>query len=223
MAVVLPLAIFYEVGTRLFHVDAAAQTETRVLAFVWLRDLISPGAAAAWLVPAAAVIALAAWHVFAGHAWQLRPTVPIAMSMEATLLAVPLLAAVWLIGGMGLLAMAAGGVGGNLVLAAGAGVFEEFVFRLFGFAVGHALLAPVFGNKGSLAVTLVITSLAFAGYHHLPAAGEPFGLSVFGFRSLAGLWLGLIFLTRGFGVTVACHTAYNGLVTLLPVSLVTTS
>ena len=217
IAIVLPLVVFYEAGTRLVHVDAAGATETRVLAFVWLRELLSPGAAGAWLVPLATLTALAAWHVFAGHSWRIRPVVPPLMVVEAAVLALPMLAIVWAIGGLDLVA---GGTAGDLVLAAGAGVFEEFVFRLAGFAVGHALLSPILGDRGSLAATLVLTSVAFAGYHHLPAAGEPFTWPAFGFRTAAGMWLGLVFLARGFGLCVACHAAYNALLALLPLAAI---
>ena len=229
-AIVVPLAIAYEVGTRLFHVDPTFATETRVLAFVWLRDVLTPGAPggvnAAWLVPAAAVVALLAWHVFAGHSWRLRPTVPAGMACEAFVLALPLLALALVAGNAHHFGLAAAtsarDVAGDLVLAAGAGVFEEFVFRLAGFAVLHALLAPALGERLALATTLVATSLAFAGYHHLPATGEPFAWPAFAFRTAAGAWLGIVFLVRGFGLSVGCHAAHNTLVAVLPLLLTAT-
>ena len=224
LAFCLPLIVAYEVGTWAFHLDAVAATETRVIAFSWVRSAFAElGATGHLIAPAATAAMLLGWHVFARQPWRLRATTPAAMAAESLLLAVPLLlsAAVVAMAGQALAtplsAGSAAGPIGEVVLGVGAGVYEELVFRLIGFAVLHTLLCGLgLGERGSLAATLVLTSVAFAAYHHVPAAGEPLAWGSFAFRTAAGAWLGMVFLARGFGLAVGCHAAYDGLLVVVP-------
>ena len=99
-----------------------------------------------------------------------------------------------------------------LVMAVGAGIYEELVFRLIGFAVLHLLLVDLIGLKPRLgtALTLVASAALFSAYHYL--GREAFDPQTFAFRTAAGLWFGAIFLTRGFGVTAGAHAAYDLLI-----------
>jgi hypothetical protein len=58
-----------------------------------------------------------------------------------------------------------------------------------------------------------ISSLLFAGYHYL--GSEPFIWQTFAFRTAAGLYFGVIFVFRGFGITAGSHAAYDVLIVLL--------
>lgn len=97
------------------------------------------------------------------------------------------------------------------LLYVGAGVWEELVFRL-AFLGGLLFLtirllrgnALVFGVLGVL-----LTSVAFAGFHHVGALGEPFSSARFLFRFLAGTCLALVYLFRGLGICVYTHAFYN--------------
>ena len=224
LAFCLPLVVAYEVGTHLFHLDAGRGVETRIVAFTWVRAAFDGlGATGRLVAPAATVAMLLGWHVFARQPWRLRPATPAAMAAESLLLAVPLLlsAAVLSLAGrpasplIGLDPALRDGLAGG-VLAVGAGVYEELVFRLIGFALLHALLRDGLGlgERPATAWTLAVTSLLFAAYHHVPAAGEPFAWDSFAFRSAAGAWLGMIFLARGFGLAVGSHAAYDGLLVI---------
>lgn len=102
-----------------------------------------------------------------------------------------------------------------LVLSVGAGVYEELVFRLVGFAALHLLLSDVLRLRPNVAVagTIGLSAVAFAGYHHVGFAGaEPFEAGVFAFRAAAGAWFGSVYATRGFGVAAGSHAAYDALV-----------
>lgn len=228
-----PMVLLYEVGTLLFHVDRAANAETRIVAFTWVRSLFDTfGASGALVAPLATVAMLLGWHVFARQPWRLRPTVPAAMAAESCLLAIPLLmtAALAAVAIRSLNRAELGSVlllSGDLnfqtatamaVLGLGAGIYEELIFRLIGFALLHTLLRDVLGvgERMTLWVTLGITSLAFAGYHHLPGTGEVFALGSFTFRTVAGVWLGLVFAARGLGLAAGSHAAYDVLLSLLP-------
>ena len=65
-----------------------------------------------------------------------------------------------------------------------------------------------------MAVCLVVSSLLFSAAHHLGPLGEPFDAYVFTYRAVCGLLLGIVYLSRGFGVAVWTHALYNALVIL---------
>jgi hypothetical protein len=104
----------------------------------------------------------------------------------------------------------------DLALALGAGVYEELLFRLLMVGGGSLLLQKVFlwSTGRSVAVSLVVSSLLFSAVHHLGPLGEPFDAYVFTYRAVCGLLLGVVYLSRGFGVAVWTHSLYNALVIL---------
>ena len=99
----------------------------------------------------------------------------------------------------------------------GAGVFEEFVFRLVLLtgvsALCHAMRMPTIAAR-SLAVAG--TSLAFSLAHHLGEPAGAFSGALFVFRWLAGVYYAGVFLLRGFGIAVGTHVAYDLFVGLYP-------
>jgi len=104
----------------------------------------------------------------------------------------------------------------ELMLALGAGVYEELLFRLLLIGGVSTVLQKLclWSVPRSLAVSLVVSSLLFSLVHHVGALGEPFDGYVFAYRAVCGLLLGLIYLTRGFGMAVWTHAIYNALVIL---------
>ena len=102
-----------------------------------------------------------------------------------------------------------------LILCLGAGIYEELVFRLIVLTILTLLVKDLLqcpGRFGTLLVVL-ISALMFSGYHYL--GPEPFHWRTFAFRTLAGIYFGVLFLARGFGVTAATHAAYDILVLLV--------
>ena len=57
-----------------------------------------------------------------------------------------------------------------------------------------------------------LAAVLFALFHYVGVAGEAFAWTSFGYRSVAGVILGLLFMLRGFGITVYAHTIYDLLV-----------
>ncbi len=101
-----------------------------------------------------------------------------------------------------------------LLLSVGAGVWEELVFRL-GLLGGITFICiKVFriGKPESLVLAIVISSLAFALYHHAGLHGEPIVGHRFAFRAIAGTILGILFVLRGLAVVVYMHVFYDLLV-----------
>ncbi len=122
---------------------------------------------------------------------------------------------------------AAADAGGWPVLAefvfnAGAGVYEEFVFRvilvtvlaLFFRRVVHLERVPG-GVAAAVAAAVLFSLMHFgSGPGADPWGGELFW-PLFMFRAAAGLFFSLLFCFRSFGVAVAAHAMYDNLVTIL--------
>lgn len=109
----------------------------------------------------------------------------------------------------------------HLLLSVGAGVYEEAMFRLFllsllfylGKKLCDFLALPVFL---AAIFAVLVSSLAFSGFHHLGAFAAPFSWGAFFFRTFAGILLGGIFILRGFGVAVYTHAFYDVLFLFSP-------
>lgn len=98
----------------------------------------------------------------------------------------------------------------KLVLAAGAGVHEELVFRLFMVGGGIWVGMKLLGLPRWLAVALAFaaSSVLFSLAHHV-IGGEPFRVGAFVYRLLCGLFFATLFETRGFAVAVYTHALYD--------------
>ena len=110
----------------------------------------------------------------------------------------------------------------NLVGSLGAGIFEELVFRL-GLMSAIAWLGMRAVRAGSArdgsarpgavsrwvvgGIAVVGSALVFSWFHHL--CGEPYDRTRFVFRTMAGILLGLLMWSRGFGVCVYTHALYD--------------
>lgn len=99
----------------------------------------------------------------------------------------------------------------QILLSIGAGVYEELLFRLLILGGSFLIFCKVFKAPylfGAL-LSLMISSLTFAAYHHLGVNGLPISNYLFFFRFGAGLILGYVFMTRGLGVAVYLHVFYD--------------
>jgi membrane protease YdiL (CAAX protease family) len=91
----LPFIIFYELGTFGINTDALNQSQIRVIAFVWLQNLLESvgfGGKFAWVAPPLAVIViLIAMQITSGKQWRFWFGDILPMAVECVLLAVPLI------------------------------------------------------------------------------------------------------------------------------------
>ena len=102
----------------------------------------------------------------------------------------------------------------DLVGSLGAGVFEELLFRLVllsGLAWLFVRCSKTFGLHSSVGVGLAVlaSSLLFSLFHHVGGGLAGLEPNVFVFRTMAGILLGLLFITRGLGVCVYTHAMYD--------------
>jgi hypothetical protein len=256
----LPFIIFYELGTFGFNTDILNQSQIRVVAFVWLQNLLESigfGGKFAWVAPPLAVVViLIAMQITSGKQWHLWFGDFLPMAVECILLAVPLIVlTLFLNSSTGAesnasrfensairiqtdaptncssvanhrLSSVAGRAGkdgqgqpllANIVTGIGAGIYEELVFRLILICILMLLLQNVLrlDHKNSIVLSVLISAALFSAHHHIdffsgqPNAIDPFNLTRFAFRTIAGIYFAILFAIRGFGITAGTHAFYN--------------
>jgi hypothetical protein len=91
----LPFIVFYEVGTILINTDVLNQSQVRVVAFVWLQNLLEylgSSGKVAWVAPPlAVVIILTGLQLASRKRWRFRLGDIWPMAIECILLAIPLI------------------------------------------------------------------------------------------------------------------------------------
>jgi hypothetical protein len=112
--------------------------------------------------------------------------------------------------------LALGEAGEALIIALGAGVHEELVFRL-GLMAGVAALLGHTGmvHRCAMPAALIGSALLFSLAHHLGPHGEAFLAQVFVYRTLAGVAFGLIFYYHSLAHAVYTHFFYDVYVLML--------
>jgi hypothetical protein len=96
----------------------------------------------------------------------------------------------------------------------GAGIYEEFLFRLVLVGLILFILAGLLEFRRDISAIVAIFAQAalFSLYHlsHAQVTGAaPFPWSPFVFRMLAGAYLGGLYVLRGYGITVGTHAVWN--------------
>ena len=201
----------------LFHIGSAF-AQTTLLASRHLERLLGVfGPTAGYLPPLLVVAALLLQHVAQRRTWRAQGVVLAGMVIESMLWAVSLYAVHYLCARLlhttGVLAAGHGQtVFQKLLLAVGAGVYEEFIFRLIMVGLVTWTLHKVFGLKRDWGILLAIVAgaLAFSLYHFSWTSPDvPFEWEPFVWRAAAGLCLGVIYAYRGFGIAVGTHALWN--------------
>lgn len=230
LAFLLPLIVIYEVGLAMRHEELAQTGGVRawVLLAQAMEGLgVSASTVVGYSLPAAVVIVvLLLWHVFEKRRWRLRPMVVPLMFAEAVAWMVPLLLFAGVVTRISepapastppLVPASLDALGhlswqARLVIAIGAGLYEELLFRMALLALLHAVLADLckLGPKVVVAIGLPISAAAFMLYHDVGVLTWPALLYLVG-----GLYLGAIYLLRGFGLAVGAHACYNTTVLVL--------
>lgn len=235
LAFLLPLIIVYEVGLALRHEELASIGGVRawVMLASFMETLgVSPSTVVGYSLPAAViVVVLLLWHTLERRRWQLRPSVVLLMFAEAVAWMVPLLLFGSVLERIGqqppprapqplastaLDALDQVSWQARLVIALGAGLYEELLFRMALLALLHAILADLcnLGPKIVLSASLLVSAAAFTLYHDIWTPTGPDYLAVL-LYFVGGIYLGAIYLLRGFGVAVGAHACYNTTVLVL--------
>ena len=99
----------------------------------------------------------------------------------------------------------------QVVLAIGAGIYEEFVFRVLlisGLAILFGLIFN-WGEFGKSFLSVIISSAIFSIFHFFGSYGDTFSFPLFFVRFFAGIFLAMIYIFRGFGITAYAHSIYD--------------
>lgn len=211
---VLPMVIMYEIGTRYLTTAAQSGRDQEIIAFTKMQAFFGLFGITSRHLPAIAVVGiLLACHIARRDAWKVEWYTLAGMAVESILLVLPLIGISLvmsryfpLAGGVSW----AGQVKDNVIMSMGAGVYEELVFRLAMFAILSLLLKDALRmrQKWSYLLVVLISAVCFSAYHYLSPT-EHFRMRTFVFRTVAGIYFGVLFIVRGFGVTAGCHTAYD--------------
>ena len=108
----------------------------------------------------------------------------------------------------------------NIILSFGAGIYEELIFRVLLIYLFAKLVKFLFrlGNSSSELYAIFFSAILFSLFHFIQI--ESFNLySLIGFvsdnkdafalRFIAGIFLGILYLKRGFGITAITHSIYD--------------
>ena len=99
----------------------------------------------------------------------------------------------------------------QVTLAIGAGIYEEFLFRVIlisglSFVIGFIFLWDDILVKMS---ALIVSAGIFSAFHFFGDYGDFFSIELFLIRFVAGIILGLLYYFRGFGITATSHSIYD--------------
>lgn len=238
-AFIAPLIALYEFGSAVYLAPSGSGAHQTIKAHRLFDDFFRTFGIAGLFFPGVALLTvLLVWHIFVGDRWKVRPWVLLGMLVESLAWTLPMLVC----SALQLRAMRTGaalvepGVLANFPLLAaqtlsapnlqwtarvtisiGAGLYEEMLFRLVGIAVVHFALSDILKiREGITAIAAVlITAAAFALYHDVHLAAGQINWPYLLFLLAMGLYLGMLYILRGFGIVVAAHALYDVLVLVL--------
>ena len=108
----------------------------------------------------------------------------------------------------------------QVILAVGAGIYEEFLFRVLLISGLSSIIVFVFlwEERGANIAALIIAAAIFSGFHFMGEYGDYFTMELFLLRFFAGIILGILYYARGFGITAYAHSIYD-LIVLIQVTI----
>lgn len=204
----VPLLVAYE--ALLYVSGAPAGLQVRNAADVWLRTLLaSLGASPTQATLATLLLVLLAIPVLRRRETPLVPRYFALALLEATGYSAALFAASALVPALPAAMPPGIGLAEGIALSLGAGLFEEFAFRVVLVTGLLWALRVIFARWLAAALAVLGAAFLFALAHYVGPFGEPFAAPGFLFRWLAGLVFTLLYTVRGFAVTAYTHALYD--------------
>jgi hypothetical protein len=222
LALTLPVFLVYQLGVVFLNVRNATDLVTgRLLELSHGDRLLYLGLTASIGVLMSAVFAVL------GRGQTLRGGKLVQIVVEGAAYAIAMGAATsWVVGKLFAgLPVSLGGPFTGLVMALGAGFYEELAFRAVLFGLGAKVLVWLFARQrvglvgraprlsplslGVMVVWAVTCAAAFSAMHYVGGLGDPFDLRSFVARAVLGLLLTLVYATRGFAAAVWTHALYD--------------
>jgi membrane protease YdiL (CAAX protease family) len=136
----------------------------------------------------------------------------LALGFVINLLLQPLIFAIARDGGAQAVVLALPGQTGTTQIVAqslGAGLFEEFLFRVLILNALLLLTRMVLAEWLAVTVAILGAAFVFALAHYVGPLGDPLDIHSFLFRWMAGLLFTVLYYSRGFAVTAYAHALYD--------------
>jgi membrane protease YdiL (CAAX protease family) len=105
----------------------------------------------------------------------------------------------------------------RVTISLGAGLYEELLFRMLGIALLHVIFVDLtrMSEKWGTGLAIALSAAAFAVYHDITGpTGDLLAAKAFSLL-VAGVYFGVIYVNRGFGIVVAVHALYDIIVLVL--------
>ncbi len=213
----LPLFFIYEIG--MLSVSHADMPVLRNGADVFMRQIL--GALGLWgmqgfgFISLVAIVVIVVMQVRAQEAFRIRGKYLATMILES---------AAWMTGLYLVLSLSEHYILGNsvegllhqVILAVGAGIYEEILFRVL--LVGGAAIIIRFifswGKPMQVMSAIIVSAVIFSLFHFIGSVGDEYSFRLFLYRTIAGIYLGGLYLLRGFGITAWTHSLYDVVVFL---------
>ena len=214
---ILPLLVIDVLGTVI--ASDAPDTMARRLLHMLLGIFDVPPSLATIATSLIIVAVLLCWHLLQRDPWTLPLRAPFGITLEGLAWSIPLLLLSSLFSAAALAGTATAeqllnlSVPDRMLVSIAAGLDEELVFRMAGIALLHTVFVDLLGRRQGVGTMLAIagTAVLFAWYHD-PSLDSAAQLV---FALLAGCYLGVLYVLRGFGVVVWTHVLYDVAVTVV--------
>jgi len=154
-------------------------------------------------------------HVLTRGPWIVNLSVVARMYLESAALAAPLLVFAALLERLGPAAQIADfsslPLGARVAVSIGAGLYEELVFRMVLVGVLSMAFIELAGltKKTAVIAAVGLSGLAFALYHPISHADGSLDVIRLIFLFGGGLYFGILFVQRGFGIAAATHALFD--------------
>ena len=99
----------------------------------------------------------------------------------------------------------------------GAGIWEEILFRFIFLNLFILITSKFFNKYSSLIISIFISSLLFSLFHYIGSLGDVFILYTFIIRLFGGIYLSIVYLYRGLGISMISHIIYDFILVTIPV------
>ena len=227
LALIAPLIVLYEIGL-IFFLRGSHGTLTNGAHESLLRFFSNFGVDPARLnlptlaLPAVAlVVVMIVWQILVRKPWSIDlPTIG-GMAIESALFALSLLVFAQLISRAFTPAMPDSisqlSPFGKIAISIGAGLYEEMIFRMILLSLLHTVFVDLLRmpERWGIGVAIGISAVLFALYHPLKTGAGVLDFRRAAFFLLAGVYFGVLYVVRGFGIAVATHAMYDIAVVVL--------
>jgi len=212
-----PLILLYEL--LLVYAVRSGQGLVTIDAHRWILSLFEAmelGTFGLWLPGVLVVVVLLSWHAIERRPWTVDGSVIGLMWSESILAALPLVVfsqAALRFGGpaAAVVDFESLPLASKIAVSVGAGIYEELVFRLGLIGILLVVLedAMKVAKPTAMAVAVAISAVAFTIYHPLRGAEGGVQPARVVFYLAAGVYFGVLFAARGFGIAVGAHAFYD--------------